>query len=104
MPSDEQGMSSRANATDLRKISPFGRNDNVIFLRGLCAFARDIPSFGCGSAVLGRYFSSYSLSASRRGSRPRPGVSARVTQLSFGAGGLCFVALPTFPTFEFNFT
>src|SRR5262250_891565 len=39
---------------------------------------------GCGSAVLVRYFSSYSFSASRRGSSPSPGVSARVTQLSFG--------------------
>ena len=34
-----------------------------------------------------RYFSSYSLSASKRGSSPRPGVSVRVTQSFFGAGG-----------------
>ena len=35
-PSDGHGLSSRTNARDLRKISPFGRNDNVFFL---CAFA-----------------------------------------------------------------
>jgi len=51
-PSDGHGLSSRANARDLRKISPFGRNDNALFLCGLCAFARDIPSFGCGFAAL----------------------------------------------------
>jgi hypothetical protein len=42
---------------DLRKISPFGRK---MTKRGpfdvaqdmLCAFAGDIPSFGCGSAAL----------------------------------------------------
>ena len=28
-PSDGRGLSSRANARDLRKISPFGRNDKV---------------------------------------------------------------------------
>jgi hypothetical protein len=58
-PSDGQGPSSRANARDLRKISPFGRNDNAFLLCGsfdvaqdmLCAFARDIPSFGCGFAA-----------------------------------------------------
>ena len=27
-----------------------------------------------------RYFSSYSLSASKRGSKPKPGVSGKVTQ------------------------
>src|SRR5262249_59218023 len=51
---------------------------------------------GCGSAVLVRYFSSYSFSASRRGSSPSPGVSARVTQLSFGAGGVLLIAFPAF--------
>ena len=51
--SDGQGLSSRANARDLRKISPFGRNDKVRPLRLCCAFARGIPTFGCGSIALG---------------------------------------------------
>jgi hypothetical protein len=39
------------NARDLRKISPFGRNDNSHYLCALCAFAGDIPIlFGCGVA------------------------------------------------------
>ena len=59
-----QGMSSRANARDLGKISLFVRNDNVFPLR-LCVpstllrtcFAGDIPSIGCGSAALGASWS-----------------------------------------------
>src|SRR4030095_13090381 len=39
--SDGQGLSSRANASDLRKISPFGRNDNAFFLCDPFDFAQD---------------------------------------------------------------
>ena len=31
----------QSTARDLRKISPFGRNDHALFLGALCAFARD---------------------------------------------------------------
>jgi len=36
-PSDGQGPSSRAEARDLGKISPFGRNDNALRPLRLCA-------------------------------------------------------------------
>ena len=43
--SDGQGLSSRANARDLRKISPFGRNDNAFFpLRPLRLCGKNLPS------------------------------------------------------------
>ena len=45
-----QDPSFRANARDLRKISPFGRNDNARPLR-LGVFAGDLPVFGCDAAV-----------------------------------------------------
>jgi hypothetical protein len=43
-PSDGQGLSSRANARDLRKISPFGRNDNALFLAPFAPL-RETPFF-----------------------------------------------------------
>jgi len=42
------GLSSRAKERDLRKISPFGQNDNRLLLR-LSVFAGDMPRDGCGS-------------------------------------------------------
>jgi hypothetical protein len=70
-----ENPSSRANARDLGKISPFGRNEKARLLRVaqdmLCVFARDNPIssfeflrplrlilrfrlvFGCGSVALG---------------------------------------------------
>jgi len=48
---ERKGVSSRVDrARDLRKISPFGRNDNPVTL---ASFARDNPVFGCGVAALG---------------------------------------------------
>jgi len=59
MPSEKQGLSARANARDLTKISPFGRNDNRFFfaapsmsLRTCFAPLRESLQFGCGSAAL----------------------------------------------------
>jgi hypothetical protein len=37
-----QSQSSRANARDLRKISPFGRNDKRSFFASLACLARQI--------------------------------------------------------------
>jgi hypothetical protein len=60
-----QGPSSRENARDLRKISPgvypelfegvemTKRGPFDVAQDMLCAFAGDMPSFGCGSAALG---------------------------------------------------
>jgi hypothetical protein len=37
-----RGPSSRANATDLRKISPFGRNDNESYFACLASLRRSL--------------------------------------------------------------
>ena len=40
-----RGLSSRANARDLRKISPFGRNDKEFFLAYFAPWRESIPLF-----------------------------------------------------------
>jgi hypothetical protein len=72
------GLFSRQDA----KNAKFGKH---LFLCGLCAFARDIPIFGCGFAALGlcgeegfEYLTAEARKAQRRASRTNPQRTPRL--------------------------